>query len=49
MSGGYSTCWEGGCSRMTWDCYPTLLEMVSKNELTTEEAILIADALASDE
>lgn len=33
---------------MTWDSYPTLLDMVSKNELTVEEARLIADALASD-
>lgn len=34
---------------MTWDQWETLCEMVSKNELTVEEAQLIAKALASDE
>ena len=34
---------------MKWFEWETLCEMVSKNELTVEEAELIANALASDE
>lgn len=34
---------------MKWYEWETLCEMVSKNELTEAEAILIAKALASDE
>lgn len=34
---------------MGWEKWETLSDMVSKNELTVEEAELIATALASDE